>query len=85
MQIELFCNSCSHRFTAPADAPGAEVLERMMITVPNSALGDGETFEDMIHTALAEQAPMPCPDCGDPLQVCEESLGELAMTMLAQM
>ena len=48
-------------------------------------LGDGETFEDMISTALTTIAvPIRCPERSRPVAVSEESLGRLAMEMLAQ-
>jgi hypothetical protein len=48
------------------------------------ALGDGDTFEDMISVALADDEPAPCPRCGTDLQVSEESLSQLALTMLSR-
>jgi hypothetical protein len=52
---------------------------------PWYALGDGETFEDMIFTTLARDGNIFCPECGEPVAVSEESLGRVAMSMLAQM
>ena len=51
---------------------------------PAYALGDGETFEDMIFSTLTEHGEIRCPECGDPVQVSEESLGRMAMDVLAQ-
>ena len=84
MQIELFCASCGCRFVAPPEAPMSEVLERMTEEGPWFGLGDGETFEDMIFTALAERGAIRCPDCGATVSVSEESLGKLAMDVLAR-
>ena len=42
-------------------------------------LGDGETFEDMIFSALTEQGAIYCPRCGEEGSVSEESLGQLAL------
>jgi hypothetical protein len=84
MQIELYCPDCGCRFVAPPDASMAEVLERMTDEGPWFGLGDGETFEDMIFTALTERGSIRCPDCGEPVSVSEESLGRLAMEVLSQ-
>jgi hypothetical protein len=51
---------------------------------PWYALGDGETFEDMIFTALTSRGAIHCPECGEAVSVSEESLGELAMAVLTQ-
>jgi hypothetical protein len=85
MRIELCCPACHCRFTLPPEFGGEEALERVFDEGPRYALGDGETFEDMIHTTLAEQGATRCPACGVPVSVSEESLGQLAMTMLARM
>ena len=82
MQIELYCSSCTCRFVAPPDTPAAEILDRMTEQGPWYALGDGETFEDMIFNALTARGDIRCPDCGDPVSVSEESLGVLAMELL---
>ena len=83
MQIELFCPHCSCRFVAPPEASAEEVHERMFEEGPFYALGDGNTFEDMIFASLAERGAICCPECGDPVHVSEESLGQLALEMLA--
>jgi len=85
MQIELYCPECTCRFGAPPDLAADEVVERMTDEGPWYALGDGETFEDMIFTALMTRGAINCPECGRPVSVSEESLGQLAMEMLAQL
>ena len=82
MQVELYCQNCSCRFAAPPDTPAAEILDRMMEEGPWYALGDGETFEDMIFTALTLRGNINCPECAAPVSVTEESLGQLAMEVL---
>ena len=52
MQVELYCPHCSCCFSANPEAPAAEVLDRMADEGPWYALGDGETFEDMIFSTL---------------------------------
>ena len=47
-------------------------------------LGEGETFEDMIFSSLAENGGIACPACGDHVMVSEETLGQLAMELLAE-
>ena len=85
MQIELFCDGCACRFVAPPEATANEVTDRMFENGPWYALGDGETFEDMIFTTLTRDGNISCPECGDPVAVSEESLGRLAQSMLSQM
>ena len=85
MQIELYCDCCACRFVAPPQASANEITDRMFEQGPWYALGDGETFEDMIFTTLTQEGNISCPECGDPVSVSEESLGRLAMSMLSQM
>ena len=85
MQIELFCQNCDNQFVAPPETPALEVLARMIEDGPWFALGEGETFEDMIFAALTSRGAICCPDCLRPVSVSEESLGKAAMTMLAQL
>ena len=85
MQIELYCDCCACRFVAPPHASSNEITDRMFDQGPWYALGDGETFEDMIFTTLTQEGNIACPECGDPVAVSEESLGRLVMSMLAQM
>jgi uncharacterized Zn finger protein (UPF0148 family) len=84
MQIELFCPSCSYRFAAPPETSSAEILDRMLQNGSWYFLGDGDTFEDMIFATLTSQGDIPCPYCEEPVQVSEESLGQMAMEMLGQ-
>ncbi len=83
MRIELHCTACSCRFVAPAHASDDEIRQRMWEDGSWYALGDGTTFEDMIFATLMERGAICCPNCGDPVSVSEESLGQLAMEMLA--
>jgi hypothetical protein len=85
MHIELCCPSCSARFVAPPEAPADEVQSRFFEEGPAYALGDGETFEDMIFTTLTEHGNIQCPECGDAVAVSEESLGRLALAMLDEL
>jgi hypothetical protein len=84
MQVELYCPRCSSRFAAPPDTPAAEILDRMIDEGPWYALGDGETFEDMIFAALTSRGTIRCPECETPVEVSEESLGRIALELLAQ-
>jgi hypothetical protein len=83
MQVELFCPHCSGRFAASPETPAAQVLERMTEEGPWYALGDGATFEDMIFASLVERGAITCPECGDPVTVNEESLGQFTREVLA--
>jgi hypothetical protein len=84
MQVELYCQVCCDRFVAPPEMPAVEVLERMIDEGPWFALGEGETFEDMIFAALSSRGAICCPECHRPVSVSEESLGQMAMGLLAQ-
>jgi hypothetical protein len=84
MQIELLCPRCACRFGAAPETPAAEVFDRMTEEGPWYALGDGETFEDMIFAALTARGAIHCPDCGEAVGVSEESLGQLTQEMLAR-
>jgi hypothetical protein len=82
MQVELFCPQCSCSFAASPDAPAAEVLDRMAEEGPWYALGDGETFEDMIFSTLFVCGSIRCTECGEAVSVSEQSLGQLTMEVL---
>ena len=84
MKIELYCEPCENRFVAPPDTPALEALDRMIDNGPWFALGEGETFEDMIFAALTSKGAICCPDCHRPVSVSEESLGRVAMDLLAR-
>ena len=81
MQVELSCGRCSCRFVAAPNTPAGDIVERMIDEGPWYALGEGETFEDMIFSALMERGAIFCPDCGSPIAVSEESLGQLAQSL----
>ena len=82
MHVELYCRRCSCRFAADPDTPAAEVLDRMAGEGPWYALGDGETFEDMIFATLFSYGAIRCMECGEQASVNEESLGQLAIEVL---
>lgn len=84
MGIELHCPRCRCRFASPADSPAAEVFDRILEEGPWCALGDGETFEDLIHSALTARDVIRCRSCGTPASVSEHSLGRLAKEVLGQ-
>jgi hypothetical protein len=75
MQIELRCPSCPCRFGSAPDTPADEILDRMIDDGPWFALGEGETFEDMISAALLQRGRICCPECREPVWVGEASLG----------
>jgi hypothetical protein len=82
MQVELFCTHCACRFAAAPETPAAEVLDRMADEGPWYALGDGETFEDMIFTTLLAHGDIRCSECGELASVSEASLGQLTAEVL---
>ncbi len=83
MQIELLCPQCACTFTAPPETRAEDIIDRMSHEGTWYGLGEGETFEDMIFSALTRQGAIRCPACGDPVLVSEESLGRLALEVLA--
>lgn len=82
MQVELCCPNCGNAFAAEPEAPCAEVLDRMAEEGPWYALGDGETFEDMIFSTLFACGSIRCTECGEAASVTEQSLGQLTMEVL---
>ena len=82
MQVELYCPHCSCCFAASPEASHSEVLDRMADEGPWYALGDGETFEDMIFNTLVSCGRIRCSTCGEEAEVTEESLGQLAVEVL---
>jgi hypothetical protein len=82
MQVELYCPHCGCSFAADPETPAAEVLDRMAEDGPWYALGDGETFEDMIFSTLFAAGAIRCAECGEAVQVTEQSLSQLALEVL---
>ena len=82
MQVELYCHRCHSSFTSSPEAPAAEVLDRMAEEGPWYALGDGETYEDMIFSTLMACGNIRCSQCGESASVTEQSLGQLTMEVL---
>jgi len=82
MQVELYCRRCSSAFTAHPETPAAEVIDRMADAGPWYALGDGQTFEDMIFSTLFACGHIRCGDCGEDACVSEQSLNQLTMEVL---
>ena len=76
MLIELSCPSCACSFKAPPHLPYGEVLDQMIDEGPWIGLAEGETFEDMIFAALTSRGVIRCPDCSEPVTICEESLAD---------
>ncbi len=83
MQVELYCPDCCHHFTAPAHDVATEALDRVIAEGLWEDLGDGATFEDSLALELNDACEAGCPDCGGPGKVTEESLGRMAMDVLA--
>jgi len=82
MQIELYCRHCERSFVAPPDAPADDILDRMAEEGPWYALGDGQTYEDMIFSTLFACGTIRCVECGESADVNEQSLGQLTMEVL---
>jgi hypothetical protein len=82
MQVELYCSNCGCTFAAEPETPAGEVLDRMAEGGPWYALGDGETYEDMIFSTLFACGAIRCGSCGQAVSVNEQSLGQLTMEVL---
>ena len=74
MHIHLRCPRCPCRFSAEADTPVAEVLERMTEDAPWFTLPEGERFEDMVFAALKKRRGILCPRCRGTVVVGGDSL-----------
>jgi hypothetical protein len=77
VEIELFCPDCLSRFSASPHTPADEIIDRMRDEGPWYALANGETFEDMIFSALLYRGAIRCPDCSEPVLIREKTLGRL--------
>jgi hypothetical protein len=84
MHMELDCPGCRRSYPVPQDDPAAEALERMTHIGPWFAVGDGETFEDMLFAAVTAPGILHCPACGEPGTVTQESLNRIASQTLTQ-
>jgi hypothetical protein len=82
MQVELYCPHCERSFVAAPETSASEVFDRMHEEGPWYALGDGETFEDMIFSTVFACGHVRCGECGEPAGVNEESLSQLALEVL---
>lgn len=74
MKIELACSVCACRFTALAQTPAEEVLDRMTEEGPWYALGAGDCFRDMLAAALRRRGKLSCPDCGKTVVISSRRL-----------
>ncbi len=83
MQIELDCARCRCPQAADPSSWAGDVLDQVREAGPWNTVGDGETFEDALFHALHSRGEIICPDCGKAVSVDEDSLGQLAMEMLA--
>lgn len=82
MSLELHCPKCECYLRAAPDTPASLILDQMIEDGPWFGLGNGETFEEMIFTALAARGRIRCPECGQAVAVGAEGVrsmtGELS-------
>jgi hypothetical protein len=83
MQLELYCPSCRSRFAPGPRTSIAIALGILEEAGPWSALGDGETVEDLLYNALVSAEETDCPECGSSAEVQERTLGDLTHSLLA--
>jgi hypothetical protein len=82
MPVELQCSRCGYVFGLEDDTPIEAVLNQVAEEGPWSAVGDGETVEDRVFTALSA-CDCRCPQCGANARISEEQLAAFAHEMLA--
>jgi hypothetical protein len=82
--FELHCSSCNRSFSVPSDSSTAVLLDGMAENGTWCPLGDGETIEDNIYSALATQDDLCCPECNNPLTISQETLSRFARELLVR-
>ena len=83
MHIELHCPRCFTTFQPEGVEPAGDVWGRMTEEGPWYALGDGETLEDVIFSALSAGGGVRCPRCGEAVPVTQDDLCEMSQKILA--
>jgi hypothetical protein len=83
MHLELDCSSCGCQFTPSPKSAVALALQGLEEVGPWSALGDGETVEDLFYNTLTPSNETACPACGAFVLVTQARLGELTHSLLA--
>jgi hypothetical protein len=71
MTIDLHCAGCGSQFSAAADTPVDDILDRMIDEGPWYALAPGQTFAEMVRAALSGRGKILCPECGRILSIRE--------------
>ena len=77
VEIELFCPNCTKSFAAAPETRSEEIVQRMTEDGPWYALANGQSFEDMVCSALLDRGAIRCPECSRPVLVREKSMGFL--------
>ena len=75
MHLEFRCVHCLAHFGAAPETTADEILERMFCEGLWYALGPGKTFEDMVVAALVTHGRICCPECSEPVALCQDGLG----------
>lgn len=81
MHRHLHCAACDFQFS-PEEAGQGALWDRICDENPWLDLGDGATFEDRLFARL--DSGIPCPRCGTPVELTEQSLGQLSLHLLEQ-
>jgi hypothetical protein len=82
MILDLVCPCCPFHFRAGAETAATQILDRMTEDGPWLALASGDTFEDMVHTALRVRGAIRCPECQSVLIVNEQMPGYRSRELL---
>jgi hypothetical protein len=78
MSLELLCSHCACYLRAAPDTPASLILDRMIEDGPWFGLGNGETFKEMIFTALAARGRIRCPECGQAVAIGAEGVRSMS-------
>ncbi len=84
MALKLTCPICTHEFQVTPETPAGRPLAHITEGKSWFAMGDAQTFEDMIFARLATEGPICCPSCGNEVAVSETDLSDLARDLLAR-
>jgi endogenous inhibitor of DNA gyrase (YacG/DUF329 family) len=82
MILSCHCANCGDDIPVMPSSPLMALLEEASAAGPWVALGDGETFEDQLRNDLSNATP--CPECGQPVSLSEDSLTRFSRELLLQ-
>ena len=66
------CPQCPYLFRASSATPAEAILKHLIDEGPWLGLAHGETFGDMIRTALRTRGVIYCPECGTAVSISKK-------------